>query len=131
MAAGGDRHRLWNHSQILELLASYRNIVIAYFAGLPPCLPDFLCLFFLTMIGHYHTGGYGLQDGIHHITIPSILEAPLGVDVPAAVLQIGTNWFCLNSAAESHLSEDAKTHPVADAARTYLASVPWGTCFSF
>ena len=26
--------------------------------------------------GHYHKGGYTLENGIHHVTVPGMVEAP-------------------------------------------------------
>lgn len=54
-----DLHLCWNSEEILELLWSYDNMVLAY-----------LC-------GHYHPGGYYKdKNNIHHLTVPAILETP-------------------------------------------------------
>lgn len=47
----------WNSKEILNLIYSFKNVVIAYIAG------------------HYHQGGYYLDhNNIHHFTIPAVLE---------------------------------------------------------
>lgn len=53
---------VWNANEILDLIYSYDNLVLAYLAG------------------HYHAGGYYLdKNNIHHLTLNSILETPLEV----------------------------------------------------
>lgn len=50
---------VWNANEILELIWSYENVVIAYLAG------------------HYHAGGYFVDEHqIHHLTLNAILETP-------------------------------------------------------
>ncbi len=52
-----------NSAQILELLWSYDNLILAY------------------MCGHYHAGGYCKDKyGIHHITLPGIIEKTAGTN---------------------------------------------------
>ena len=55
----GGLYVAWNSDEILKLIWSFNNIVIAY-----------LC-------GHSHIGGYFLDNkGIHHLTVAAILETP-------------------------------------------------------
>jgi manganese-dependent ADP-ribose/CDP-alcohol diphosphatase len=51
------RHRMKVPGPVLELITK-SGCVVAYFAG------------------HDHSGGYALQDGIHHVTVCGIVEAP-------------------------------------------------------
>ena len=52
------KYLLWNHLQVLNLLNVFRGTVIAYLSG------------------HNHVGEYYLDEetGIHHITLPGIIE---------------------------------------------------------
>lgn len=50
-------HRLQNPQPVLQLINA-SGCVVAYFAG------------------HDHAGGYVFQDGIHHVTIKGMVEAP-------------------------------------------------------
>lgn len=52
------KHRLKNPDAVLKLIEKY-PCVTAYFAG------------------HEHTGGYTLQNGIHHVTVKGMVEAPI------------------------------------------------------
>jgi 3',5'-cyclic AMP phosphodiesterase CpdA len=56
-AASGPATTLWNAAQVESALAAAGSVA-AYFAG------------------HDHKGGYAQQHGIHHVTIPAMLEAP-------------------------------------------------------
>jgi manganese-dependent ADP-ribose/CDP-alcohol diphosphatase len=52
---------VWNANELLKLVWSYDNLVIAVLAG------------------HYHTGGYFVDEKqIHHVTLKAILETPPG-----------------------------------------------------
>jgi manganese-dependent ADP-ribose/CDP-alcohol diphosphatase len=48
---------LWNHAEVAKLLAGF-GCVAAWFNG------------------HDHRGGYAARNGIHHVTLPGIVEAP-------------------------------------------------------
>jgi manganese-dependent ADP-ribose/CDP-alcohol diphosphatase len=52
-----------NAHQILDLVWSYDNLILAYLSG------------------HYHAGGYCRdKKGIHHVTLPGIIEKPAGTN---------------------------------------------------
>jgi manganese-dependent ADP-ribose/CDP-alcohol diphosphatase len=50
-------HVAWFSQAVLDIFESNRSVVRAYFAG------------------HFHSGGYALSNGIHHITFPAILDS--------------------------------------------------------
>lgn len=66
LEASGPYYLLWDHAEVLELLQS-TPAVLTYLAG------------------HDHSGGYAQQAGIHHLTLPSMLEAPKGTNAYAVV----------------------------------------------
>ena len=57
LEASGPYYLLWDHAEVLELIES-NSVVVAYLAG------------------HDHAGGYALRAGVHHLTLPGMLEAP-------------------------------------------------------
>ena len=57
--ASGKSALLWNHREITELLNNYA-CVAAFFSG------------------HAHAGGYAFRYGIHHLTLPGMVESPAG-----------------------------------------------------
>lgn len=60
MPEAADSCAVWNSNEILDLIWSFDNLVLAYLAG------------------HYHSGGYYLdKNNIHHLTVNAILETPL------------------------------------------------------
>ena len=56
-AASTPAHLLWNHLAVRQTLEA-SGVVAAYFCG------------------HDHNGGYALARGIHHVTMPGMVEAP-------------------------------------------------------
>jgi len=66
LEASGPYFLLWDHAAVLELLEA-TPAVVAYLAG------------------HDHGGGYAEQAGIHHLTLPGMLEAPEGTNAHAVV----------------------------------------------
>lgn len=56
-AASTPAHLLWNHYAVRQTLEA-SGVVAAYFCG------------------HDHNGGYALARGIHHVTMPGMVEAP-------------------------------------------------------
>jgi len=50
---------LWNYRKLLEVLEG-SGCVVAYLSG------------------HHHPGGYAERNGIHHLTIPGVVETPPG-----------------------------------------------------
>lgn len=50
---------LWNHEEVAKTLAT-SGCVVAYICG------------------HDHEGGYAQQDGIHHVTMPGMVDSPTG-----------------------------------------------------
>ena len=66
LEASGPYYLLWDHAAVLELLQS-TPAVVAYLAG------------------HDHAGGYAQQAGIHHLTLPGMLDAPEGTNAYAVV----------------------------------------------
>ncbi|MBK8979723.1 MAG: metallophosphoesterase [Planctomycetes bacterium] len=66
---------LWNHEEIAALLARHASVA-AFFCG------------------HHHAGGYARADGVHHVTLHGLVDAPTGgnsfafVDVYPAWLEI-------------------------------------------
>ena len=48
---------LWNHKEVLAALTD-SGCVVAYFCG------------------HEHSGGYAVRSGIHHVTVPGMVESP-------------------------------------------------------
>jgi len=56
--AASDKHLLWNWKELLDLINSYNDVVPFYCAG------------------HYHQGGYYYSNGIHHLTLEAVVEAP-------------------------------------------------------
>jgi 3',5'-cyclic AMP phosphodiesterase CpdA len=65
-AASTIAHTLWNAAEVESALAE-AGCVAAYFAG------------------HDHQGGYARHHGIHHVTIPGLLEAPENANAYAVV----------------------------------------------
>jgi len=61
------RHRMKTPEPVLKLIDK-SGCVVAYFAG------------------HDHRGGYAFQDGIHHVTVKGIVEAP--IDNAYAVIEV-------------------------------------------
>lgn len=59
VTASDASHVLWNHVEVAKLLANY-GCVVAWFNG------------------HDHRGGYAARNGIHHVTLPGMVEAPAG-----------------------------------------------------
>jgi manganese-dependent ADP-ribose/CDP-alcohol diphosphatase len=67
LAAASDRsHLLWNAAEVLSIIEASKGVVA------------FIC-------GHDHRGGYAQQKGIHHLTLPGIVEAPEGKDCFAVI----------------------------------------------
>ncbi len=66
LEASGPYYLLWDHAAVLALLEATPGVV-AYLAG------------------HDHSGGYAQQAGIHHLTLPGMLEAPEGTNAYAIV----------------------------------------------
>ncbi|KAI0560655.1 Metallophosphoesterase [Gracilaria domingensis] len=62
-------HVIWDGQWLTDLFSEYKHVVKAYFAG------------------HYHEGGYLLNNGIHYVTCESILdsESPEG---SAAIVEL-------------------------------------------
>lgn len=56
-AASADWALVYNHEEIARMLES-SGVVVAY------------------VCGHEHTGGYAEQNGVHHVTIQGMVEAP-------------------------------------------------------
>ncbi|MEQ8766440.1 MAG: metallophosphoesterase [Planctomycetota bacterium] len=56
-AASSEWHLLWNHAEVVRRLES-SGVVAAVFCG------------------HDHAGGYAERDGIHHVTVNGMVEAP-------------------------------------------------------
>lgn len=56
-AASDESLVLWNDEQIVEILESH------------PCVAAYVS-------GHDHAGGYARQDGIHHVSLQGMVEAP-------------------------------------------------------
>ncbi|MBP1596501.1 MAG: cyclic 3',5'-adenosine monophosphate phosphodiesterase [Acidobacteria bacterium] len=56
-AGGNDDVVLWNYQDVLHVLEN-SGCVVAY------------------VCGHYHPGSYAEQNGIHHVTIPGMVESP-------------------------------------------------------
>jgi manganese-dependent ADP-ribose/CDP-alcohol diphosphatase len=52
-----DMHNLWNDSELINILESYKNVV-AY------------------MNGHNHAGNYGEKHGIHYLTFQAMVQTP-------------------------------------------------------
>jgi manganese-dependent ADP-ribose/CDP-alcohol diphosphatase len=52
-------HLLWDHAEVLSVLGSER------------CVAAYVC-------GHDHRGGYAIEDRIHHITMPGVVENDVG-----------------------------------------------------
>jgi manganese-dependent ADP-ribose/CDP-alcohol diphosphatase len=50
---------LWNHRETIKLLENYG------------CIAAFVS-------GHDHSGGYAFRNGIHHLTMPGMVESPAG-----------------------------------------------------
>ena len=48
---------MWNHSEVLDVLESF------------DCVKAIFC-------GHGHEGGYAFRNGIHHVTMQAIVDAP-------------------------------------------------------
>lgn len=51
------QHVMWESQWLVDLLTEYRHVVKAYFAG------------------HFHEGGYVMQDGVHYVTCESVLDS--------------------------------------------------------
>ena len=61
--ASKEKYLSLNATQILNLIWSYENLILAYLSG------------------HYHSGGYCKDKrGIHHITLPGIIEKDAGTN---------------------------------------------------
>jgi 3',5'-cyclic AMP phosphodiesterase CpdA len=56
-AASSPAHLLWNHAQVLQQLDASKAVVA------------YIC-------GHDHSGGYAVRRGVHHVTLPGMVEAP-------------------------------------------------------
>lgn len=69
-AAANARHLLWNHADVLALLARHRGTVVAWISG------------------HLHEGGYALHDGVHHVTVQAVLECSLHHPITAAIVSV-------------------------------------------
>jgi len=65
-AASSEHHILWDHAEVLEILQ-----------GSPAT--------FAFINGHDHGGGYALVEGIHHWTVPGMVEAPADGNAYAVV----------------------------------------------
>lgn len=66
LAASTQAHLLWNHVDVEAALAQSH------------CVAAYLC-------GHDHAGGYACADGIQHLTMPGLCEAPAGDNAYALV----------------------------------------------
>jgi len=69
-ASSAASHMAWDHEQVVAILEdhareSLKNVV--YFNG------------------HYHRGGYALENGVHYVTVQAILNAPEGADAYGSV----------------------------------------------
>lgn len=64
--ASGPEGVLWNAPEVLKLLEDSGRVA-AFFGG------------------HHHSGGYFLKNGIHHVTIQGMVEAPAGGNAYAIV----------------------------------------------
>jgi hypothetical protein len=51
-------HLLWDHAEVLSILAA------------EPSVAAYIC-------GHDHNGGYAMDRGVHHITMPGVVENDL------------------------------------------------------
>jgi manganese-dependent ADP-ribose/CDP-alcohol diphosphatase len=59
LPASNAYHLIWNHEQVAAILEQ-SGCVVAYLSG------------------HDHAGGYAFHAGIHHLTMPGLVEAPEG-----------------------------------------------------
>ena len=71
--AATSKHVPFNNEEILELIHSYENVCVAYFAG------------------HYHCGGFyeDKQNKIVHITFPAVLETQPGSPCFSTIMVYG------------------------------------------
>ena len=69
LAAAGPRHLLWNWEEVQETLRAHQGTVFAWISG------------------HYHAGGYALHEGVHHLTVPAVLENDPQHPFTAAILE--------------------------------------------
>lgn len=66
MKSKSEDYLVWNHREVRPIVES-AGCVVAWIAG------------------HYHKGGYAFENGIHHVTVPGMVEAPLGKNAYAVV----------------------------------------------
>lgn len=65
-AASSEHHVLWNHEAVRKILNAHAS-THAFLAG------------------HDHEGGYAVEGAVHHVTVPGLVEAPIGGDAYAIV----------------------------------------------
>ena len=76
LPAASDRYNvLWNWEEVVRALAS-AGCVVAVFTG------------------HDHRGGYAQQNGIHHVTLPAIVESAAGAE-PYVVVDLFSDRLVL------------------------------------
>jgi manganese-dependent ADP-ribose/CDP-alcohol diphosphatase len=56
-ASAAAMHVQWAAEKVTEILREFNDVVRAYFAG------------------HFHSGGYALLDGVHHVTFNAVLDS--------------------------------------------------------
>eukprot|EP00299_Pterocystis_sp_00344_P015325 c7645_g1_i1.p1 GENE.c7645_g1_i1~~c7645_g1_i1.p1 ORF type:complete len:326 (-),score=58.84 c7645_g1_i1:24-1001(-) len=59
-AASSASHISWDAFDLAGLFREYSDVIRLYLSG------------------HYHPGGYSFEDKVHHVTIESVLEGPVG-----------------------------------------------------
>jgi manganese-dependent ADP-ribose/CDP-alcohol diphosphatase len=84
-AATSQRHLLWNSDDVLLVLRQHSAVVEALFCG------------------HYHPGGYGVADGVHHVTLDGIVEAPVTAAACHAYVDVYEDRIELRGAAGSSI----------------------------
>lgn len=83
-AATSERHLLWNHDAVLDVLRRHRPEAV--------------------FCGHYHAGGYGEADGVHHVTLDGVLEAPASARACHAYVDVYADRLELRGAAGSAIA---------------------------
>ncbi len=69
---------LWNHQEIVDILASYTAV--------KACLS-----------GHYHYGGYALQNGIHFVVLPAFINRHEHPDFTCGTVELRSNRMVIRN----------------------------------
>jgi manganese-dependent ADP-ribose/CDP-alcohol diphosphatase len=87
---------LWNHAEIVKMVEGC-PAVVAYLAG------------------HEHRGGYACHDGVHHVTVQGLVEAPADGNAFAVVAVFPEKLVITGNGTVTSRTLEARKVPVAAA----------------